>query len=115
MNFGPARWLTATPQFHHWRHAREPRAYNTNYAGEFPILDALFGTLYLPAGRRSTASTNPSRPGISVSLRGRCGPDARRTLKRHAHRQPDTGSRLRSEPERPLRIYVGWRGLHDGV
>ena len=51
MNFGPVRWLIATPQFHHWHHAHEPRAYNTNYAGEFPILDALFGTLYLPADR----------------------------------------------------------------
>ena len=51
MNFGPVRWLIATPQFHHWHHAREPRAYNTNYAGEFPLLDALFGTLYLPADR----------------------------------------------------------------
>jgi sterol desaturase/sphingolipid hydroxylase (fatty acid hydroxylase superfamily) len=49
MNFGPVRWLIATPQFHHWHHAREPQAYNTNYAGEFPALDALFGTLYLPA------------------------------------------------------------------
>ena len=51
MTFGPLRWLIATPQFHHWHHAREPRAYNTNYAGEFPALDALFGTLYLPADR----------------------------------------------------------------
>jgi sterol desaturase/sphingolipid hydroxylase (fatty acid hydroxylase superfamily) len=51
MNFGPLRWLIATPQFHHWHHAREPRAYNTNFAGEFPLLDALFGTLYLPADR----------------------------------------------------------------
>jgi sterol desaturase/sphingolipid hydroxylase (fatty acid hydroxylase superfamily) len=51
INFGPVRWLIATPQFHHWHHAREPRAYNTNYAGEFPVLDALFGTLYLPADR----------------------------------------------------------------
>ncbi len=51
MKFGPLRWLIATPQFHHWHHAREPQAYNTNYAGEFPVLDALFGTLYLPADR----------------------------------------------------------------
>jgi sterol desaturase/sphingolipid hydroxylase (fatty acid hydroxylase superfamily) len=49
MTFGPARWLVATPQFHHWHHAREPQAYNMNYAGEFPILDMLFGTFYLPA------------------------------------------------------------------
>ncbi|WP_082951658.1 sterol desaturase family protein [Mycobacterium sp. 852002-51057_SCH5723018] len=51
LTFGPLRWVIATPQFHHWHHAREPRAYNSNYAGEFPALDALFGTLYLPAQR----------------------------------------------------------------
>ena len=51
MNFGPLRWLITTPQFHHWHHAREPEAYNMNYAGEFPAVDALFGTLYLPTHR----------------------------------------------------------------
>ncbi len=51
MNFGALRWVIGTPQFHHWHHAREPQAYNSNYAGEFPALDALFGTLYLPANR----------------------------------------------------------------
>jgi sterol desaturase/sphingolipid hydroxylase (fatty acid hydroxylase superfamily) len=82
MNFGPVRWLIATPQFHHWHHAREPRAYNTNYAGEFPILDALFGTLYLPADRW------PAQYGIDESeppgylrqlawpLRTRCAADS---------------------------------------
>jgi sterol desaturase/sphingolipid hydroxylase (fatty acid hydroxylase superfamily) len=82
MSFGPVRWLIATPQFHHWHHAREPRAYNTNYAGEFPILDALFGTLYLPADRW------PAQYGIDESeppgylrqlawpLRTRCAADS---------------------------------------
>jgi sterol desaturase/sphingolipid hydroxylase (fatty acid hydroxylase superfamily) len=51
LTFGPLRWLIATPQFHHWHHAREPEAYNSNYAGEFPAVDALFGTLYLPGER----------------------------------------------------------------
>jgi sterol desaturase/sphingolipid hydroxylase (fatty acid hydroxylase superfamily) len=51
LTFGPLRWVIATPQFHHWHHAREPLAYNSNYAGEFPAVDALFGTLYLPAHR----------------------------------------------------------------
>jgi sterol desaturase/sphingolipid hydroxylase (fatty acid hydroxylase superfamily) len=51
VSLGPLRWVIATPQFHHWHHAREPQAYNTNFAGEFPVLDALFGTLYLPADR----------------------------------------------------------------
>jgi sterol desaturase/sphingolipid hydroxylase (fatty acid hydroxylase superfamily) len=58
MTFGPLRWVIATPQFHHWHHAREPQAYNSNYAGEFPAIDALFGTLYLPAHRW------PARYGI---------------------------------------------------
>ncbi|MGA7052323.1 MAG: sterol desaturase family protein [Mycobacterium sp.] len=51
LGFGPLRWMIGTPQFHHWHHAREPQAYNSNYAGEFPALDALFGTLYLPRKR----------------------------------------------------------------
>ena len=51
LSFGPLRWVISTPQFHHWHHAREPQAYNSNYAGEFPFLDALFGTLYFPANR----------------------------------------------------------------
>jgi sterol desaturase/sphingolipid hydroxylase (fatty acid hydroxylase superfamily) len=58
LTFGPLRWVIATPQFHHWHHARESRAYNANYAGEFPAVDALFGTLYLPAHRW------PARYGI---------------------------------------------------
>ncbi len=49
--FGPLRWVIGTPQFHHWHHAREPQAYNSNFAGEFPLLDALFGTLHFPANR----------------------------------------------------------------
>ena len=51
MNFGQLRWLIATPQFHHWHHAREPQVCNMNYGGEFPAVDALFGTLYLPSRR----------------------------------------------------------------
>ncbi|MGO9385029.1 MAG: sterol desaturase family protein [Mycobacterium sp.] len=61
LTFGPLRWVIATPQFHHWHHAREPQAYNSNYAGEFPAVDALFGTLYLPAHRW------PARYGVDDS------------------------------------------------
>jgi sterol desaturase/sphingolipid hydroxylase (fatty acid hydroxylase superfamily) len=56
--FGPLRWIITTPEFHHWHHANEPAAYNTNFAGECPLVDLLFGTLYLPKGRM------PSRYGI---------------------------------------------------
>jgi len=46
--FGPLRWVTATPEFHHWHHANEPAATNKNFAGNLPVLDVIFGTCYLP-------------------------------------------------------------------
>jgi sterol desaturase/sphingolipid hydroxylase (fatty acid hydroxylase superfamily) len=49
VRFGPVRYLVATPQFHHWHHAAERGAYDSNFAGELPLLDALFGTLRMPA------------------------------------------------------------------
>jgi lathosterol oxidase len=47
-NFGPLRWLVATPEFHHWHHAREP--VDTNFAVHLPCIDRLFGTAWLPGG-----------------------------------------------------------------
>jgi sterol desaturase/sphingolipid hydroxylase (fatty acid hydroxylase superfamily) len=55
VRFGPLRWLIATPEFHHWHHASDPLAYNSNFAGEFPWIDLAFGTLHLPLGRMPTA------------------------------------------------------------
>jgi len=55
LTFGPLRWLVATPEFHHWHHAADGAAHNKNYAGEFPWVDAVFGTLYLPRGRMPPA------------------------------------------------------------
>lgn len=52
VRFGLLRWMVATPEFHHWHHANQPEAHNTNFAGEFPFVDALFGTLHLPKGTR---------------------------------------------------------------
>ncbi|KAA1252131.1 hypothetical protein F0Q45_00070 [Mycobacterium simiae] len=43
--------MIATAQFTIAITPREPQAYNSNYAGEFPALDALFGTIYLPGNR----------------------------------------------------------------
>lgn len=57
--FGPLRWVFSTPEFHHWHHAAEPQAFNKNYAGQLPLLDLLFGTLYMPRKRM------PERYGIS--------------------------------------------------
>jgi sterol desaturase/sphingolipid hydroxylase (fatty acid hydroxylase superfamily) len=48
--FGPLRWVFSTPEFHHWHHAVETQAHDKNYAGQLPLLDLLFGTLYMPKG-----------------------------------------------------------------
>ena len=50
-DFGPLQWLLATPRFHHWHHAADPAAVDRNFAVHLPVLDRLFGTCYLPAGR----------------------------------------------------------------
>jgi sterol desaturase/sphingolipid hydroxylase (fatty acid hydroxylase superfamily) len=54
LNFGPLRWLIASPEFHHWHHTNQPEAYNKNYAGQLSILDKLLGTMYMPAGQTPT-------------------------------------------------------------
>lgn len=45
---GPLKWLLVTPQFHHWHHASDKPAIDTNYAVHFPLFDKLFGTFHLP-------------------------------------------------------------------
>jgi sterol desaturase/sphingolipid hydroxylase (fatty acid hydroxylase superfamily) len=43
--------FVATPRFHHWHHALEAEGVDKNFAIHFPVLDRLFGTYFLPAGR----------------------------------------------------------------
>lgn len=50
--FGPLRYVVATPVFHRWHHSRDAAAWNRNFAGLFPFWDLLFGTFYMPRGRR---------------------------------------------------------------
>lgn len=57
VTFGPLRWVFATPEFHHWHHALEVA--NTNFAGELPLMDVLFGTAHMPK-----ASRHPQAFGI---------------------------------------------------
>ncbi|MGH9204958.1 MAG: sterol desaturase family protein, partial [Acidimicrobiales bacterium] len=52
----------ATPAFHHWHHGNEAAAYNSNSAGELPLIDAIFGTLRLPKNEW------PSQYGIDAPL-----------------------------------------------
>ena len=52
LGVGPLRWLISTPEFHHWHHAADREAWNKNYAGQLPLLDLIFGSVFLPSGRR---------------------------------------------------------------
>ena len=54
INFGPLKWILASPPFHHWHHANEPEALDKNFAAQLPFIDALAGTLFLPRARMPT-------------------------------------------------------------
>ena len=38
----------ASPHFHHWHHSADPTTWDKNFAGELPLVDWAFGTLYRP-------------------------------------------------------------------
>jgi sterol desaturase/sphingolipid hydroxylase (fatty acid hydroxylase superfamily) len=59
VSLGPLRWLLVSPEFHHWHHGKDPRAYNKNFAPHLVIFDLLFGTAYVPADR-----SLPDRYGV---------------------------------------------------
>ncbi len=61
-DFGPLKWLIASPEFHHWHHANEPEATNKNFTAQLPIIDLVFGSLYLPQGR------TPSKFGVNEAV-----------------------------------------------
>ncbi len=68
LRFGPMRWLIATPEFHHWHHAANPAAYNSNFAGEFPWIDLVFGTVYMPTEKMPVAyGTDEPAPSIYLA------------------------------------------------
>jgi sterol desaturase/sphingolipid hydroxylase (fatty acid hydroxylase superfamily) len=50
ITFPVVRWIIPTPQWHHWHHAIDAEARDTNFG--LPIVDKLFGTAYLPKNRR---------------------------------------------------------------
>lgn len=61
---GCLKWLIATPEFHHWHHAKVPHIGNTNFAAQCPLVDLCFGTLYLPSRKM------PEKYGISEPVPG---------------------------------------------
>jgi len=55
---GPLELLLASPRFHATHHSADPRDFDTNFAGTFPVWDLLFKTL------------SPSPRGERVGVRG---------------------------------------------
>ena len=51
-DFGPFRHVIASPAFHRWHHSKDREAWDKNFAALFPVWDVLFGTFYLPRGKR---------------------------------------------------------------
>ena len=52
LRFPGVRWVINTPEWHHWHHSIDPEARDKNFG--LPVIDKLFGTAYLPKGRRPT-------------------------------------------------------------
>ncbi len=50
LKFPVVRWIFPTPEWHHWHHAIDAEAVNTNFG--LPIVDKAFGTAYMPRDRR---------------------------------------------------------------
>jgi sterol desaturase/sphingolipid hydroxylase (fatty acid hydroxylase superfamily) len=49
---GPLQWVVNGPEAHRWHHARDPEARDRNFATKLALWDRLFGTAYLPRGRK---------------------------------------------------------------
>jgi len=58
-DFGPLRYVVASPVFHRWHHTSQEEGLDKNFAGLFPWIDILFGTFYMPRDRQ------PERFGLA--------------------------------------------------
>ena len=51
-DYGPLRYVIASPAFHRWHHTKAEEGLNRNFSGVFPLWDLVFGTFYMPRGRQ---------------------------------------------------------------
>lgn len=58
----PLHRVVITPEFHHWHHANEVEAHNSNYSVFLPLWDLVFGTYYMPRNKR------PVRYGVDDDM-----------------------------------------------
>jgi|SRR5687767_1917918 len=70
LRFGFLPWIIVTPEYHHWHHSNHIKARNKNFSGQLPLLDWLFGTLYLPKDKmpQSYGINTPVPKGYAVEL-----------------------------------------------
>jgi sterol desaturase/sphingolipid hydroxylase (fatty acid hydroxylase superfamily) len=93
----PLHRIVITPEFHHWHHANEPEAINTNYSVFLPLWDMVFGTYRMPRDRR------PDRYGVSEAV-----PAGIAAQLRHPMRGFGNPLRVARHPWRSLRSGVRW-------
>jgi len=61
-DYGPFRYLIASPVFHRWHHTSAEEGLDKNFSGGLPVWDLLFGTFYMPRDRQ------PETFGISDAV-----------------------------------------------
>ena len=49
---GWLQWIVSGPEAHRWHHALDAEAHGLNFATKLALWDRLFGTAFLPAGRK---------------------------------------------------------------
>jgi sterol desaturase/sphingolipid hydroxylase (fatty acid hydroxylase superfamily) len=52
-DYGPFRYVLASPAFHRWHHTKAEEGQDKNFAGLFPLWDLMFGTFYMPRGQQA--------------------------------------------------------------
>jgi len=68
--WGPLKYVFVSPIYHHWHHSTDEQAVDKNFAGVLVLWDWLFGTLYLPRGKRpqTYGVLDPDMPAGPIGL-----------------------------------------------
>ncbi len=61
-DFGPLRYVIASPVFHRWHHTSAAAGRDKNFAGFFPVWDLIFGTFYMPGDPPTTFGVDEAVP-----------------------------------------------------
>ncbi|MFT3711724.1 MAG: sterol desaturase family protein [Archangium sp.] len=71
VKFGWFGWVLASPEFHRHHHSADPRHFDRNFAGTFPLWDIVFGThVDVAGGERSEDAVAHDAAGAARGLVG---------------------------------------------